>query len=652
MSTENGVKISEMGSLGSLNGAIWFEVIRRIGEEGSGEYENSRIHIDLLKMMTGRDGKSAFDIAKELGFDGDEQAWLDSLKGEAGDKGDTGDAGQDGTNGQDGEDGESAYEIDVRVNGYAGTEEEWLEDQKTNYRFQNDIGTSIDEWRDIISAVLDAFDTTGEGILIKGPDGIELKRGSKAMVGLDKVNNTADVDKPLSNAMTQALADKLSQGDLDTLLASYVKITDIVDSLDSTDGEVPLSANQGRLLKEAIDDLTDSVGSGTGGGDLTQEQLDAITLLVNGTVPISSVEGLQQLLDDHASRLDTLESSGGGSGTDHTQEIADLDQRVSALESSTGGDVDLTAIEADIADLKSRMVAVEEGGTGGGDGSTDLTVIEADIEDIKTRLESVENDLTNKVDKETGKGLSTNDFTDDDKTKLDGLSSGGTGGDSYTHPAGFERTSGPLTGSRVISGVIVNDEGHVESLEERDLTAEEIGAAESDHNHDERYYTREQVDQKVSEVDTGGDSGGGSTGGIQLVRARHVVMRDSYEAIIIVSAFGTQEQVDQLTVEELDSGGKVRIDNVPTGLLLHTVVVFYDAGWNTTTSFRLEYPDNWGDDFMGDMVIPTMVYYSRSNPPTIQPQTNISYGHENGFNTVARPGLMEGDGYHFKFTLT
>ena len=59
----------------------------------------------------GEPGKSAYEIAVENGFEGDEQAWLESLKGEKGDagpqgpKGDKGDKGEPGADGKDGEQG-------------------------------------------------------------------------------------------------------------------------------------------------------------------------------------------------------------------------------------------------------------------------------------------------------------------------------------------------------------------------------------------------------------------------------------------------------------------------------------------------------------------------------------------------------------------
>src|SRR5690625_2138406 len=53
----------------------------------------------------GEPGKSAYEIAVENGFEGDEQAWLDSLKGERGPEGPQGPAGTDGAQGPPGEDG-------------------------------------------------------------------------------------------------------------------------------------------------------------------------------------------------------------------------------------------------------------------------------------------------------------------------------------------------------------------------------------------------------------------------------------------------------------------------------------------------------------------------------------------------------------------
>ena len=64
----------------------------------------------------GADGKSAYQIAVEKGFEGDETAWLASLKGEK---------GADGLIGKHGADGKSAYQLAVEK-GFEGDETAWL----------------------------------------------------------------------------------------------------------------------------------------------------------------------------------------------------------------------------------------------------------------------------------------------------------------------------------------------------------------------------------------------------------------------------------------------------------------------------------------------------------------------------------------------
>ena len=111
--------------------------------------------------LRGEDGKSAYEIAKEHGFEGSEEEWLESLKGEQGPAGEMGPQGLQGEVGpirpqgpigpqgekgepfryedftpeqledlvkniESGADGKYAYEI-AKEFGYEGSEEEWLE---------------------------------------------------------------------------------------------------------------------------------------------------------------------------------------------------------------------------------------------------------------------------------------------------------------------------------------------------------------------------------------------------------------------------------------------------------------------------------------------------------------------------------------------
>ena len=63
------------------------------------------VHVSGGSGGAGEPGKSAYEIAVEHGFEGDEQAWLESLKGEKGDPGPQGPPGADGKDGEQGPQG-------------------------------------------------------------------------------------------------------------------------------------------------------------------------------------------------------------------------------------------------------------------------------------------------------------------------------------------------------------------------------------------------------------------------------------------------------------------------------------------------------------------------------------------------------------------
>lgn len=78
----------------------------------------------------GLEGKSAYELAVEKGYQGTLEEWLASLNGEDGGKGEAGD---------DGDNGKSAYELAVEK-GYQGTLDEWLASLKGNAGDKGDDG--------------------------------------------------------------------------------------------------------------------------------------------------------------------------------------------------------------------------------------------------------------------------------------------------------------------------------------------------------------------------------------------------------------------------------------------------------------------------------------------------------------------------------
>lgn len=118
--------------------------------------------------------------------------------------------------------GYSAYEVAVQ-NGFVGTEEEWLASLKGD---KGDPGDTFDEL------------TPEQKAEIKGDTG-------KSAYEIAVEHGFIGTEQDWVNAYLSP------QG--------YVRNTDVVDNLESTETDVPLSANQGRELKEDIDDINETV---------------------------------------------------------------------------------------------------------------------------------------------------------------------------------------------------------------------------------------------------------------------------------------------------------------------------------------------------------------------------------------------------------
>ena len=81
--------------------------------------------------------------------------------------------------------------------------------------------------------------------------------------------------------------------------------------------------------------------------------------------------------------------------------------------------------------------------------------IYAKVENEVVLLDDTTVDLTNYVEKEEGKGLSTNDYTSEEKEKLAGIADGAN---NYTHPAYTQQASG-------LYKITVDGTGHVSAVE-------------------------------------------------------------------------------------------------------------------------------------------------------------------------------------------
>ena len=182
----------------------------------------------------GENGKSAYEIAVQNGYDGTETDWLESLKGQKGDrgeKGEKGDAGapgkdgvngKDGTNGVDGKNGTDGYSPTATVTETDAGAVISITDKNgtTTATVKNGTsGTSVDlsdyaKKADVATAIESAHTHTNKDFL----DGIEAYLNST----YSKV--TAERESADNNLAKRIAALEDSVGDISTLLATMVEV--------------------------------------------------------------------------------------------------------------------------------------------------------------------------------------------------------------------------------------------------------------------------------------------------------------------------------------------------------------------------------------------------------------------------------------------
>ncbi len=140
---------------------------------------------------------------------------------------------------------------------------------------------------------------------------------TKADLGLENVNNTSDLNKPISNATQTALNLKANTTDVNTALNTKLNKSAVLPVLTSTDDASALSASQGKILKDLIDNINTVLMS----DDTT---LDEIQELVNfikqnrtdlDALGISNIAGLVDALAVKANSTDVNTALAGKQAT-------------------------------------------------------------------------------------------------------------------------------------------------------------------------------------------------------------------------------------------------------------------------------------------------------------------------------------------------
>ena len=299
-------------------------------------------------------------------------AQLAALKGEKGDKGETGEQGVKGDKGEQGEQGQQGIQ---GVKGDTGATGANGQDGKSAYQIALDngfVGTQA-EW-------------------------LASLKGDKGDTGASGANITA------SEVLTKLKTVDGQNSGLDA---------DMLDGHDTT-----YFATATQLAGKADAAHTHSQYA-------TNDDVEALETEVAGKA--NSTHSHAQ--SDITGLATALGNKANASHTHETGDITGLDTALSGKAAATHSLDDVSETTA-----KKIMTADERTKLSGIAAGANKTVVDTAMSSTSTnpvQNKAVNSALGNKVDKVTGKGLSTNDYTTDEKTKLAGIAAGAN---KYTHP--------------------------------------------------------------------------------------------------------------------------------------------------------------------------------------------------------------------------
>lgn len=312
------------------------------------------------------------------------------VKGDKGDKGEQGEQGQQGiqgvkgdtgASGANGQDGKSAYQIALD-NGFVGTETEWLASLKGD---KGDTGAS-------------GANITATEVLTK------LKTVDGQNSGLDA--DMLDGHDTTYFATASQLAGKADAGHTHSQYATN-------GDVEALETEVAGKANSTHTHAQSdITGLATSLsGKANSSHSHAQSDITGLSTALQGKAAASHTHTQSDITG-----LDTALS--GKAAASHTHSLDDVSET--------------TAKKIMTADERTKLSGITVG--------ANKTVVDTAMSSTSTnpvQNKTVNSALGNKVDKVTGKGLSTNDYTTDEKNKLAGIAAGAN---KYTHP-----TSHPAT---------------------------------------------------------------------------------------------------------------------------------------------------------------------------------------------------------------
>jgi hypothetical protein len=296
---------------------------------------------------------------------------------------------------------------------------------------------------------------------------------TKADLGLSDVNNTSDINKPVSNATQAALDSKANSTDVNTALATKISTTDATAALalkaNSTDVNTALAtkisttdATAALALKANSSDVNTALATKISTTDanaalaLKANSTDVNTALATKISTADATAALALKLDANkvgvASGVASLDAL-GKVPTDQIPAISFSSVKVLAseaemlaLSSAVVGSVVIRtdesknyvlaqanpAVRANWIQLLTPAAPVQT--VNGKTGTVSISAADLGLGNVQNTSDAnkpvstaTQTELDKKVDKVTGKGLSTNDYTTTEKTKLAAITGTNTG---------------------------------------------------------------------------------------------------------------------------------------------------------------------------------------------------------------------------------
>lgn len=245
---------------------------------------------------------------------------------------------------------------------------------------------------------------------------------------------------------------------------------------DATAGDV-LSAVLGYGLRNDILGLDSRIDALEGGSALsvtTTGSGNAITALTKSGTTITATKGAAFLTAHQAIYSLTIQKNGTAVGTFNpksasaTINLTDVASASTLSSHASDATLHITSAER----TKWNKVVTDFTAITGEDSDNIINKWEEVVAflDTYTEADTLANLLSNKVDKVSGKELSSNDFTDALLTKLNGIESGAN---KYTHPTATATAINSADG-KVLSAITINSLGHVTSVSSKTLSASDI----------------------------------------------------------------------------------------------------------------------------------------------------------------------------------